>query len=129
MIEVFTIGGGEYVVNVMNAVAAWTGDGGYISMIQVVMVMGLIMATTIVAFDANWRAWINWFLGATLMYLVLMVPRVDIQVTDRINPALAPSAVANVPLGLGLVAGFTSQISDYLTTGAELVFGLPNDLN
>jgi conjugal transfer mating pair stabilization protein TraG len=129
MIEVFTIGGGEYVVNVMNAVAAWTGDGGYISLIQVVMVMGLIMSTTIVAFDANWRAWINWFLGATLMYLVLMVPRVDIQVTDRINPALAPSAVANVPLGLGLVAGFTSQISDYLTTGAELVFGLPNDLN
>ena len=129
MIEVFTIGGGEYVVNVMNAVAAWTGDGGYISMIQVVMVMGFMMATVVVAFDANWRAWINWFLGATLMYLVLMVPRVDIQVTDRINPSLAPNTVANVPLGLGLVAGFTSQISDYLTTGAELVFGLPNDLN
>ena len=29
-----------------------------------------------------------------------------------------------MPLGLGLVAGFTSQISDYLTTGAELVFEL-----
>jgi conjugal transfer mating pair stabilization protein TraG len=58
-----------------------------------------------------------------------MVPRVDVQVTDRINPALAPSAVSNVPLGLGLVAGFTSQVSDYLTTSAELVFGLPSDLN
>lgn len=129
MIEVFTIGGGEYVVNVMNAVAAWTGDGGYISLIQVVFVMGFIMSTLIVAFDAQWKAWLNWWLGATLMYLILMVPRVDIQVTDRINPSLAPSAVANVPLGLGLVAGFTSQISDYLTTSAELVFGLPNDLN
>lgn len=29
MLEVFTIGGGEYVVNVLNAVAAWTGGGGY----------------------------------------------------------------------------------------------------
>jgi conjugal transfer mating pair stabilization protein TraG len=129
MIEVFTIGGGEYIVNVMNAVAAWTGDGGYISLIQVVFVMGLMWGLTALAFDANWKLLVNWFLGATAMYLMLMVPRIDIQVTDRINPGLAPNTVANVPLGLGLVAGFTSQISDYLTTGAELVFGLPNDLN
>ena len=26
-LEVFTIGGGEYIVNVFNAVAAWTGGG------------------------------------------------------------------------------------------------------
>ena len=26
-LEVFTIGGGEYIVNVFNAVAAWTGAG------------------------------------------------------------------------------------------------------
>ena len=29
MIEIFTVGGGEYIVNVLNAVAAWTGAGGY----------------------------------------------------------------------------------------------------
>ena len=32
-VELFTIGGGEYVVNVLNAVAAWTGDGGYKSLL------------------------------------------------------------------------------------------------
>ena len=41
MVEIFTIGGGEYIVNVLNAVAAWTGAGGYKSLIQVAMVMGL----------------------------------------------------------------------------------------
>ena len=128
-VEVFTIGGGEYVVNTFNAVAAWTGDGGYISMIQVVMVMGFLMATTIIAFNSDWRAWINWFLSATMIYMCLMVPRVDVHVTDRIDPGLAPADVANVPLGLGLIASFTSQIADYLTSGAELVFGLPTDLN
>ena len=28
MLEIFTLGGGDYVVNVFQAVAAWTGDGG-----------------------------------------------------------------------------------------------------
>ena len=41
MVEVFTVGGGDYLVNVFQAVAAWTGDGGYKSLLQVVMVMGL----------------------------------------------------------------------------------------
>ncbi len=128
-VELFTIGGGEYVVNVLNAVAAWTGDGGYRSLLQVCMVMGLAYSVVIVAFNADWRAWLNWFLQATLMYMVLMVPRLDVHVTDRINPGLAPAQVANVPLGLAMMASFTSQVGDYLVGSAELVFGLPGDLD
>lgn len=128
-VELFTVGGGEYIVNVLNAVAAWTGDGGYKSLIQVAMVMGLGYSVLVVAFNLDWRAWLNWFLQATLMYMVLMVPRMDVQVTDRINPGLAPAQVANVPLGLAMIASFTSQIGDYLVTSSELVFGLPGDLN
>ena len=42
MFEVITIGGGDYIVNVFNAVAAWTGGGGYKSMLQCVLVNGQI---------------------------------------------------------------------------------------
>jgi conjugal transfer mating pair stabilization protein TraG len=129
MIEIFTVGGGEYIVNVLNAVASWTGAGGYKSLIQVTMVMGLALAVIVLAFNQDWRAWLNWFLGATLIYTCLMVPRMDVHVTDRVNPSLAPANVANVPLGLALMASFTSQVGDYLTRSAELVFGLPDDLN
>ena len=129
MVEIFTTGGGEYIVNVLNAVAAWTGAGGYKSLIQVALVMGMALAVIVVAFNQDWRAWLNWFLGATLIYMCLMVPRMDVQVTDRVNPSLAPATVANVPLGLALMASFTSQAGDYLTRSAELVFGLPDDLN
>ena len=128
MLELFTIGGGEYIVNVLNAVAAWTGGGGYDSMIRVVMVMGLIYTLLIVAFSLDWRAWFNWFLQSTLIYLCLMVPTVTIKVTDRVNPALAPAVVANVPLGFGVVASFTSQVGDYLTREAETVFVMPAQL-
>ena len=129
MVEIFTVGGGDYLVNVFQAVAAWTGNGGYKSLLQVVMVMGLALSAITLAFNQDWRAWINWFLGATLIYSCLMVPRLDVRVTDRLNPSLAPATVSNVPLGLALMASFTSQVGDYLTGSAEVVFGLPGDLN
>lgn len=128
-VELFTIGGGEYIVNVLNAVAAWTGAGGYKSLLQVVMAMGLAYSVLVVAFSLDWRAWLHWFLQATLMYMVLMVPRLDVHVTDRINPSLAPAQVANVPLGLAMIASFTSQVGDYLVRSSEVVFGLPGDLD
>ena len=129
MVEIFTVGGGDYLVNVFQAVAAWTGNGGYKSLLQVVLVMGLGLSAISLAFNQDWRAWINWFLGATLIYSCLMVPRLDVHVTDRLNPSLAPANVSNVPLGLALMASFTSQVGDYLTGSAEVVFGLPGDLN
>ena len=129
MVEIFTVGGGDYLVNVFQAVAAWTGNGGYKSLLQVVLVMGLGLSALTLAFNQDWRAWINWFLGATLIYSCLMVPRLDLHVTDRLNPSLAPANVSNVPLGLALMASFTSQVGDYLTGSAEVVFGLPGDLN
>mgnify|MGYP006195766141 CR=1 FL=1 len=110
MVEIYTVGGGDYLVNVFQAVAAWTGDGGYKSLLQVVMVMGLALSAVTLAFNQDWRAWINWFLGATLMYTCLMVPRLDVHITDRLNPSLAPAQISNVPLGLALMASFTSQI-------------------
>ena len=128
MLEVFTIGGGEYIVNVLNAVAAWSGGGGYRSLIQVVMVMGFIYSLFVVAFSLDWRAWFNWFLTSTLIYMMLLVPTVSIKVTDRVDPGLAPAVVDNVPLGLGVMASFTSQVGDWLTRTAETVFVMPNAL-
>lgn len=128
MLEVFTVGGGEYIVNTFNAVAAWTGGGGYRSMLQVVMVMGLAYSLLVVAFSLDWRAWLNWFLQATMIYMMLLVPTVTVKVTDRINPGLAPAVVSNVPLGLGVMASFTSQIGDWMTRTAETVFVMPNAL-
>src|SRR6218665_2034930 len=129
MLEVFTVGGGEYLVNSFNAVAAWSGGGGYRALLRVVMVMGLIYSLLVVAFTLNYKAWMNWFLQATAIYLCLMVPTVSIKVTDRINPSLAPATIDNVPMGLGVLASFTTQIGDWLTRTAETVFVMPSELN
>jgi conjugal transfer mating pair stabilization protein TraG len=129
MLEVFTVGGGDYLVNTFNAIASWTGSGGFKSLIRVVMVMGLIYALLVTAMDMDWRVWFRWFIQSALIYSALMVPTVTVKVTDRVNPGLAPSVVANVPIGLGVMASFTSQVSDYLTRTAETVFVMPASLN
>ena len=94
MVEVFTIGGGEYIVNVFNAVAAWTGGGGYRALLRVVMVLGFIYALMAVAFTMNVRAWLNWFLGSSLIYSCLMVPTVTVKVT--IDPTLLGGLVVKM---------------------------------
>ena len=129
MIEVFTVGGGEYLVNVFNAVASWAGSGGYRGLIRVVMVMAFTWALLVTAWNMDPRALLKWFMQATLMYLVVMVPTISVKVTDRTNPGVTAAVVDYVPIGLGLVAGFTSQIGDYLTRAAETVFAMPNVLN
>lgn len=128
MLEVFTIGGGEYIVNVLNAVAAWCGGGGFRSMLQVTLVMGFAYVLMVVAFTMDWRVWFRWFCSATLMYMCMIVPTTSVKVTDRVNPSLAPAVVDNVPIGLAAIAAFTSQIGDWMTTTAETVFVMPADL-
>ncbi len=128
MLEVFTVGGGDWLVNTFNAIAAWTGSGGFKALIRVCMVIGLIHALLITAMNLDWKSWLRWFIQSTLIYLVLMVPTVTVKVTDRINPSLAPATVANVPIGLAMMASFTSQVSDYLTRTAEAVFVTPTAL-
>lgn len=129
MIEVFTVGGGEYLVNTFNALAAWSGSGGYRALIRVVMVMGFAWALLIMAWNMDAKSGLKWFMQATLMYMVMMVPTVTVKITDRTNPGIPGAVVANVPVGIGLIAGFTSQVGDYLTRSAETVFTMPSALN
>ena len=81
MVEVYSVGGGEYLVNVFNAVAAWTGAGGYKSLIQVALVMGMVLAVIVVAFSAKLQREVANVMGVAhrvldvsmlLLYLVLL---------------------------------------------------------
>src|SRR3546814_2637953 len=128
MIEVFTVGGGEYLVNVFNAVASWAGSGGYRGLIRVVMVMAFTWALLVTAWNMDPRALLKWFMQATLMYMVVMVPTISVKVTDRTNPGVTTAVVDNVPVGLGLIAGFTSRIGDYLSRADERSEEHPSEL-
>ena len=128
MYELFTLGGGTYLVDLLNAVAAITGGDAYVTLAQLAGVAGLGWVLFRTAFGGSWKDNAKWFLLFVTVWGALIVPKATVRVVDRLDPALAPAVVANVPIGLALFASLTSQIGDGLTRLTEQAFTLPDDL-
>ncbi|NEX91203.1 conjugal transfer protein TraG N-terminal domain-containing protein [Caulobacter sp. 17J65-9] len=127
MFEFIAYGGGEYYRDVFNSVAMMAGTNGLSSLIRLAMVLGVLFGLLKMIFDLNLRSMFQWFLTAYIAYAVLWAPKVQVQITDVLNPALnAP--VANVPLGVAAVASLTSQVGDRAIQLTELAFGDVNEM-
>ncbi|KAJ8138358.1 hypothetical protein OY671_008428, partial [Metschnikowia pulcherrima] len=112
-VEVFTVGGGEYLVNVFNAIAAWSSAGGYRASSRVVMAMGFAMASMTTAWNMASRPSTRWSMQATLMHTSSLSSPFRVKATDLTNPGLAPPAVANVPIRLAGTAPLPIPIAAY----------------
>ena len=128
MYELFTLGGGTYLVDLLNAVAAITGGGAFVALAQIAGLAGLAWALFRTAFGGSWKDNAKWLLLFIAVWGALVVPKATVRVVDRLDPALAPAVVANVPLGLALFASLTSRVGDGLTRLSEQAFSLPADL-
>ncbi len=128
MYELFTLGGGTYLVDLLNAVAAITGGGAYVTLAQLAGIAGLAWVLFRTAFGGSWKDNAKWILLFVTVWGAMIVPRATVRVVDRLDPTLAPAVVANVPIGLALFASLTSNVGDGLTRLTEQAFSLPNDL-
>ena len=128
MYELFTLGGGPYLVDLLNAVAAITAGGAYVTLAQLAGAGGVAWVVFRTAFGGSWRDNAKWILLFVAIWGAMIVPKATVRVVDRLDPALAPAVVANVPIGLALFASVTSQVGDGLTRLTEQAFTLPNDL-
>ncbi len=128
MYELFTLGGGTYLVDLLNAVAAITGGGAFVTLAHIAGVAGLAWALFRTAFGGSWKDNARWMLLFVAVWGAMVVPKARVRVVDRLDPALAPAVVANVPIGLALFASLTSQVGDGLTRLTEQAFSLPDDL-
>ena len=128
MYELYTMGGGTYLVDLLNAVAAITGGGAYVVLAQLAGVAGVGWVLFRTAFGGSWKDNAKWILLFVTVWGAMILPKATVRVVDRLDPALAPAVVANVPVGLALFAALTSQVGDGLTRLTEQAFTLPNDL-
>ena len=128
MYELFTMGGGTYLVDLLNAVAAITGGGAYVVLAQLAGAAGVGWILFRTAFGGSWKENAKWILLFVTVWGTMILPKATVRVVDRLDPALAPAVVANVPVGLALFASLTSQVGDGLTRLTEQAFTLPNDL-
>ena len=128
MYELITLGGGTYLVDLLNAVAAITSGGAFVTLGQLAGVAGLAWVLFRTAFGGSWKDNAKWIGLFVVVWGAMIVPKATVRVVDRLDPALAPAVVANVPIGLALFASLTSQVGDGLTRLTEQAFTLPDDL-
>ena len=128
MHEIHTLGGGVYLVDLLNAVAAITGGGAYLTLAQLAGVAGVAWILFRTAFGGSWKDNAKWVLMFTAVWGAMIVPKATVRVVDRLDPGLAPAVVANVPVGLAIFASLTSEVGDGLTRLTEQAFTLPDDL-
>ena len=128
MYELYTLGGGTYLVDLLNAVAAITSGGAYVTLAQLAGIAGLAWILFRTAFGGSWKDNAKWIGLFVAVWGAMIVPKATVRVVDRLDPALAPAVVANVPIGLALFASLTSEVGDGLTRLTEQAFALPNDL-
>lgn len=126
--EIVVFGGGAYYRDVFNAIALLAGNDALSSLIRLVMVMGLMLALIKAAFDFQIVQIFRWFIMATVIYGMVWVPKAQVHITDRFNPALVGADVANVPIGIALVASLTTRVGARVIDITETAFGDPEDV-
>ena len=126
-LEVYVYGGGHIVGQIFNAVAAAMGTTSFETLIRISM---LLAGTTVIFSMISRRdmlACVKWFASFYLVYHIMFVPKVTVNVIDRTaNNSFV--MVANVPLGLGVLAHLTSAIGDGVTRLVENSFRSPDYL-
>jgi conjugal transfer mating pair stabilization protein TraG len=127
-LDVITFGGGENYRDVFIGVALMTGTGAMGSLVRVALLLGLIWGLLRMMGDLNPGRVLKWFITAAIMYGCLFVPKVDVRIIDKFNPALPGALVGNVPLGVGFAESLASQIGARMVDMTETAFGDPAEL-
>ena len=126
-LEVYVYGGGHIVGQIFNAVAAAMGTSSFSTLIRISML--LAGTTTIIGMITrrDMLACVKWFASFYVVYCIMFAPKVTVNVIDRTtNNSFV--IVANVPLGLGVLAHLTSAIGDGVTRLVENSFRSPDYL-
>ncbi len=124
--EIYTYGGGEVLLQLFNGLVAILGENNFLVLLKLTALI-TVLWVIIEALFMKRPLSIQPFLVVILVFYILFIPRVNIIVTDRIDPSNS-GVVANVPIGLGFTASMASTAGDWMSRTFETVFTLPNDL-
>lgn len=126
--DIYTIGGGEIVYEVLKAVSLCLNGGG--GVLRGLITIGCVSASVFVyyMFLAGNVEYIvkKWALPVTIMLSFMFVPTMTVWVHDEVSQF--HKKLDHVPLGLGQFASHITTIGKAITSIVEQPFSLPDDL-
>ena len=129
-LSVFTIGGGDLLQEVLNAVASVFNNKAGISAITTLAVLfGGLFAVFEFSKTRDVSVLMKWVGMYVLVTSLILYPKATIVIEDRTGIDIKPRIVDNVPLALAVFASFTSRIGIGFSEMIETVFHMPDDMS
>ncbi len=128
-LSVFTIGGGDLLEKVFNAVAAAFNNTSTIGAITSLAVMlGGLFAAFEFSKTRDIKVLIKWAGTYVIVTSLILYPKATVAIEDRTGFDIKPRIIDHVPLSLAIFASFTSRIGIGFTEAIETIFHLPDDM-
>ncbi|MBY6059680.1 conjugal transfer protein TraG N-terminal domain-containing protein [Leisingera daeponensis] len=127
-LEIHTVGGGYYLYDVFNYLAAFTGSGNFGALIYGGIVAGVLVAGLQLAIFGAARQAVTYFIGVMLVVTVGLGPRARVIIIDSTVPLGIYGTVDNVPWSVAWVGSLTSRASASLTDVMETLLAAPDNL-
>ena len=127
MFTIYTIGGGEFLVDFFNATAILVNSAIYGTAFKIVIVIG-VMWYGFRASNGALKEAMRWLITTVLIIYMMVFAKASVIIEDRVDVSLAGNRIDNVPFGLAVIAGIASSVDHELTSVFEQLFALPDDL-
>lgn len=139
--EIYTYGSGDFVAQVLQGVALVFSGNRIQALVKVILIVGLLVA--ILQPITSWLhrgqiatgyggegfiALIKQVLLAVLVVYVFILPKAEVAIIDRIDPA-QNQVIGDVPLAQAVIAHAASVIGDTMGDQMESAFSMPGSLN
>jgi conjugal transfer mating pair stabilization protein TraG len=129
-LDVFTIGGGDLLEKVFNAVAVVFNDPVGVGAITSLAIMfGGLFTTFEFAKSKDIKVLIRWAGMYIIVTSLVLYPKATVVIEDRSGIDIKPRFIDHVPLSLAVFASLTSRIGIGFTEVIETVFHLPDDMS
>lgn len=126
--EIYTFGGGAYLAQLFTSLKLFMGSDSFTTLIRLAGAVGLLWVSLEMLGKKYQMPDFMYFVRFALVYFILLVPKVDVAIVDRIEPpSSGPVVVDSVPLGIGILAHLTSTVGDGLTRMYETFISIPGD--
>lgn len=113
--EIYSYGNVDALWGLFNALASLMGSNVFTAAIAVVFFVGFFGAFLASALAPDRLVGPKWLASVIAIYLVLFVPKANVQVIDKVGGSTPPAVISNVPLGLAFQAGIISSVGNTLT--------------
>lgn len=126
-LPIVTYGNGDVLRELFNAIAASMGDSPYHILIHLTLALAGTWMVLQMVTRRNLMVSVHWIGLYFLAFYVLFLPKATVNIVDRVQQSKVYT-VDHVPLGLAILASYTTVIGDSLTQAIEKNFSLPEDL-